>query len=341
MRSISKNSITEFLVLKEGLNYCGTFNQTLFIHQNFQEIPLKRCFAQFNRQMFSRGHISIDDLKYMYLVIQLRSLIRVFFQDLYKDNRFFATHLIMDCLRVLVPLIVFKDEVWEDFDDEMEGEFTEEFFLIPGGLFEVSVKDFIENWVFDCPATSDCDREDFHIDFMRDKLPTILKEVKPDNLRTVESLNQFLIDLSFPIRDAAFDYYYRHLLKHHSKVVYGLIGGIPFTHFLQGAISKAEGYIHPLQPFRLIQRPFLKVREQVLIVMLRVSSKSLYFLYRNFFEYDTSLGIFYSDYVLKVLCVFQYEVIALDDSLSEDENFIVPDSYPEISTEAFLKALIL
>jgi len=70
------------------------------------------------------------------------------------------------------------------------------------------------------------------------------------------------------------------------------------------------------------------------------SSNSLYYLYRNFFEFDMTLGDFYKNHVHEVLRSVRYEAIALDDTLTEGEVYLVPSQYPEISCAQFIQNLL-
>jgi hypothetical protein len=337
----NKGVISELLVLREGLRYYDYYDKTLFVKEVFDEMSRYRCYTHFIRTPNSEGIVSIEDIKFYYLVFKLKNLFHVLYSDIFEEKRPYATGLVLSCIQVLSKYIYFSNSEETNYDGSKDDLIKEEMFLLPDGLFHVSKRDFIENCTFNCPARSDGDDLDDLFDNHHPyRLPLILKEVDDWNTWSFKKMESFVLDKSYQLRDLGFRYFYSQCIRYHQKMMYGMIGCLSFSYFLHKTFSTGGGYIHPLQPFRLIQRPFLTVREQVLIVLMNNSSNSLYYLYRNFFEFDMTLGDFYKKHVHEVLRSVRYEAIALDDTLTEGEVYLVPSQYPEISCEQFIQNLL-
>ena len=67
----NKGVISELLVLREGLRYYDYYDKTLFVKEVFDEMSRYRCYTHFIRTPNSEGIVSIEDIKFYYLVFVL------------------------------------------------------------------------------------------------------------------------------------------------------------------------------------------------------------------------------------------------------------------------------
>ena len=331
-----RDKISEILIMKVGLTYCGRFDRTKFTESSFDKLKKVKCYTYFEPKTNQRkGFIDEKQLKYIHLIYNLKDVIFFLYRDIYftKYKGIITYHLGL-CLKQLTNYIHLLEP------DERLPSVSDEEIMLPKGLIKVEITDFIENTVHGLTPTRRSPFECKSKDVIGDRPPSILAEVDCGIDLSQGLLEGILNEKIYRLRDEGFANFYLHSLNETQKRMYSVIGCLPFYEYVTKTLKEFDGYCHPLQPHRVINRPNLTTREQILLVLMRNTSGLLYFTYVALFKWDTSHLDFYVNSVYPVLRSFQMEAIEFDEGLTDHEAMVVPSIIKEMSCEQFIERIL-
>jgi len=329
-----REPISEIIILKVGLTFCGEFDRTTFVESAFDKMRKVNCFTYFELEPKpTKGFIHEDQLKYVHLIYHLKDVLLFMYRDIHPKHHY--TFQLGRCLRQLINYIHLTEP------GEENPSRSDEQIMIPKGLKKVFITDFIENTIYGLKATTP--RSPFEINrnpSVSAQPPSILSEVEYPKRLSKGRLENILVEKAYRLREEGFSNFYQFSLKMTIERMYSLIGCLSFEDYVTKSLQEFDGYFHPLQPHIIINRPLLTMREQILLVLVRNTLDVLLYSYLGLFKWDTSPKEFYVNSVYPLLRSLQFDFIQFDDMLIQDEVLVVPSNFKEMSCEQFFEKIM-
>jgi len=332
-----QETIIELMIFQEGKKYCKNYNRTLFINEvldHLKKINGYTIFETVNQK--SNGTIEVEEIKFHFLVLKIKNLISILYEDVHTESKLFLTDLIVRCLKVLKEDILLHERI-----DQINS-IKIEFVMLPSRHIQLSNVQFIENTINNTKSKR---KSPFDYNFLKNnhpiQLPNVLNFLRNKSQYSSKTIEQIIDNKICKYRNHGSTEILNHCFFQSKKKIYSLVGCISFHEFLHLNLMELGGYFHPLQPKMKISKPFLNPREQITLLLLILNSGVISKIYNTLFISDTSPSEFYERIIYPTIRKIPFEIIEFNDEYSSNEIYMVPSEIPEITNDEFIQKINL